>query len=206
MEKIEYHLLPPVKRGVAVLANLTRYSLVACAGFALAELVLLPLRFPLAGIVSGIISATLLPWSIALLAVLAAWCQPVLMAKQGIWLSRWLLRLGALLAPLVPLCWGYSQVSGKLLLYRQAELPLILGAFMLGAAVFNFFHMAAAPRALKIRIIALPLVLLLAYCCDMPGLLVFGAIFKLLATWLATAPLRQLASIAPRIISMPEIK
>ena len=102
MEKIEYHLLPPVTKGVAVLANLTRYSLVACAGFSLAELALMPLRFPLAGIVSGLISSTLLPWCIALLAVLAAWCQPVLMAKQGIWLSRWLLRLGALFAPLIP--------------------------------------------------------------------------------------------------------
>ena len=206
MEKIEYHLLPPVTKGVAVLANLTRYSLVACAGFSLAELALMPLRFPLAGIVSGLISSTLLPWCIALLAVLAAWCQPVLMAKQGIWLSRWLLRLGALFAPLVPICWGYSLVCGLPLLYRQAELPLILGVFMLSAAVFNIFHMAAAPRALKIRVIVLPLLLLLAYCCDMPGLLVFGTIFKLLAIWAAAAPLRQLASIAPRIISMPETK
>ena len=40
----------------------------------------------------------------------------------------------------------------------------------------------------------------------MPGLLVFGTIFKLLAIWAAAAPLRQLASIAPRIISMPETK
>ena len=206
MEKIEYHLLPPVKRSVAVLADLTRYSLAACAGFALAELSLIPLRFPLAGIVSGIISSTLLAWCIALLAVLAAWCQPVLLAKQGIWLSRWLLRFGALLAPLVPICWIYSLACGPYLLYRQAELPLILGVFMLSAAVFNIFHMAAAPRALRIRVIALPLLLLLAYCCDMPGLLVFGTIFKLLAIWAAAAPLRQLASIAPRIISMPETK
>lgn len=204
MEKIEYHLLPPVKRGVAVLANLTRYSLVACAGLALAELALILLRFPLAGIVSGIISSTLLACCIALLAVLAAWCQPVLMAKQGIWLSRWMLRIAALFAPLVPICWGYALVCGRNLLYRQAELPLILATCMLCSAVFNIFHMAAASRGLRTKLILLPILLLLAYCCDMPGLLVFGTVFKLLATWAAATPLRQLASIAPRIISMPE--
>lgn len=206
MEKIEYHLLPPVKRGVARLAALTRYSLVACAVFALGELVLLPLRFPLAGIVSGMISSTLLAWCIALLTVLAAWCQPVLLANQGIWLSRWLLRIGALFAPLIPICWGYSLVCGQNLLYRQGELPLILAACMLCAAVFNIFHMAAAPAGLKVRLILLPILLLLTCCCDMPGLLIYSCVFKLLATWAAGTPLRQLASIAPRIISMPDIK
>ncbi len=205
MERIEYHLLPPVKRGIAALATITRYSLVACAGFSLAELALMPLRLPLAGIICGVISSTLLVCCIALLTVLAAWCQPVLLAKQGIWLSRWLLRIGALFAPVVPICWGWSLITGQVLLYRQGELPLILGAFLIYAAAFNFFHMAAASRGLKVQIIALPILLLLAYCCDMPGLLVFGSIFKLLAMWAAAYPLRQLASIAPRIISMPEI-
>ena len=205
MERIEYHLLPPVKKGVAVLADLTRYSLVACSSLALAELVLMPLRLTLAGIICGMASSALLPWCIALLVVLAAWGQPVLLAGQGIWLTRWLLRIGALFAPLIPICWLWSFITGHALLYRQGELPLILGVFLLCAAVFNIFHMAAAPRALKIRVIALPPLLLLAYCCDMPGLVVLGTVCKLLAMWAAAAPLRILASTAPRIISMPDI-
>ena len=206
MERIEYHLLPPVKRGIAWLATLLRYSLGLCAALALAELALMPLRLPLAGIACGMLSSALLPWCIALLAVLAAWCQPVLLAGQGIWLSRWLLRLAALFAPLIPICQVWSHLTGEVLLYRQGELPLILGISVLCAALFNIFHMAAAPCGLKVRIIALPALLLLACCSDVPGLLVFCTVFKILAIWAAAAPLSQLAAIAPRIISMPEMK
>ncbi len=205
MEKIEYHLLPPVKRGIAALATLTRYSLVASAGLALAELALMPLRLPLAGIACGMLSSALLLWCIALLAVMAAWCQPVLLANQGIWLSRWLLRVAALFAPLIPICQVWTHLTGQALLYRQGELPLILGVSVFCAALFNIFHMAAAPRGLKVRIIALPALLLLAYCSDIPGLLVFCSIFKMLAAWAASPLLRLLATTAPRIISMPEI-
>jgi hypothetical protein len=40
----------------------------------------------------------------------------------------------------------------------------------------------------------------------MPGLLVFCSIFKMLAAWAASPLLSLLATTAPRIISMPEIK
>lgn len=205
MERIEYHLLPLVKRAVAVLAHVCRYSLVGCAVLAVAELALMLLRLPLAGILCGMVSSLLLPWSLAVLVVLAAWCVPVLLAGQGVWLSRWMLRLGALLALLVPLCWGYSMVAGKLLLYRQSELPLILGVLLLGAALVNIPRMAAASRRLQVRVVALPLLLLAAYCLDVPGALVICTVAKLLAAWVAAAPLRLLASVAPRVISMPGV-
>ena len=66
----------------------------------------MPLRLPVAGILCGMVSSFMLPLGVAVLTVLAAWCQPVLLAGQGVWLSRWLLRLGALLALLVPVCGG----------------------------------------------------------------------------------------------------
>jgi hypothetical protein len=204
MPPIEYHLLPPVKRAVAVLATTMRYSLATCAALALAEMVLLPLHLPMAAILSGLISSFLLPLSIAMLAVLAAWCHAVLLAGQGILLSRWLTRVGAGLAPLVPICWGYSYLTGRLLLYRQAELPLILGSLLLGTALFNIPKMAAAPWQLQVRVVALPLLLLAAYCFDVPGGLVFCSVAKVLAAWVAATPLRLLSSFAPRIISMPE--
>lgn len=201
--QIEYHILPQVRWGAALLADLARYFLLAAATLALAELVLLPLRLPMAGIVCGLLSSFLLPWAIALLAVLAAWVHAVLLAGQGLGITRWLVRVGALLAPLIPVCWVYTLAAGELLLYRQAELPIILGVVMLGAALVNIPKMAAAPRLLQLRVVLLPLLLLAAYCCDLPGLLVFCAIFKILAAWLAFRPLKQLASFAPRIISMP---
>ncbi|MBR1981607.1 MAG: hypothetical protein IKA23_02525 [Akkermansia sp.] len=204
MLPIEYHILPQVKKTVGRCAAGARYVLWGCAVLALAELVLLPLRMPLAGILCGMVSGFLFALGVALVAVLVAWCHSVLLAGRGVVVTRWLVRIGAGLAPLLPLCWGYTLLSGGLLLYRQAELPLILGVIMLGAAVANIPRMAAAPWQLQVRVVALPLLLLLIYCTDVPGLLVFCAVFKLLAAWVAAAPLRLLADFAPRIISMPE--
>ena len=201
--QIEYHLLPGVKNGVRVLAALAHYSLWACAGLAVAEPLLLALRLPLGGILCGMVSAFLLTWCVALLAVLAAWCHPVLLAGQGSVITRWLLRVGALLAPLAPVCRVYTLATGRLLLYRQAELPLILGVLLLFAALVNIPRMAAAPRQVQLRVVLLPLLLLAALVLDLPGMLIFATACKLLAAWLATAPLRRLARTAPRIISMP---
>ena len=203
MQTIEYHLLPGLRRGIGILAGLTRHSLAACAACALAEPLLLLLRLPLAGILAGLISSFLTSWGVALLTLLAAWAHPVLLAGQGSSITRWLLRLGALLAPLAPACWVYTLATGRPLLYRQAELPLILGTLLLMAALVNIPRMAAAPRPLQLRIIALPLLLLGALICDAPGLILPCAALKLLAAFAAAAPLRLLATYAPRIISMP---
>lgn len=204
MPPIEYHILPPVRKTVGKCGTVARCVLWGCALLALAELVLLPLRLPLAGILCGMISGVLFVLGVALVAVLVAWGHTVLLAGQGMVVTRWLVRIGAGLAPLLPVCWGYSLLSGRLLLYRQAELPIILGLIMLGAAVVNIPRMAAAPWQLQARVVALPVLLLLVYCTDVPGLLVFCSVLKLLTAWVASAPLRLLADFAPRIISMPE--
>ena len=201
---IEYHILPVVKQSAGHLATALRWVLAACALLTVAELVLLPLHQVLAGILCGIASSFLLQLGLCLLVVLAAWCHAVLLADQGSVITRWMLRVGAILAPLAPICWVYTLFSGELLLYRQAELPLILAVLLLFAALVNIPRMAAARWHLQARVAALPLLLLLVQLCDVPGLLLSCAALKLLAAWLAFSPLRQLASLAPRIISMPE--
>lgn len=204
MLQSDYYILPAVKRAAGVVADVLRYSLLACAVMALAEPALLLLRLPMAGILCGMVSSFLLQWSLAVLLLLAAWCHPVLLAGQGVVLTRWLVRLGAMLSPLVPVCWVYSLATGELLLYRQAELPLILGIILVVTSLINIPKMAAAPWSLQARVVALPILLLVAYSCDIPGLIMFSVVCKLLAAWLAARPLRQLAYLAPRIISMPE--
>lgn len=204
MLPFEYHILPPVKNTVGKCATVARYVLWGCALLALAELVLLPLRMPLAGILCGIVSGVLAALGLALLAVLAAWAHTVLLAGQGNMVTRWLVRIGAGLALLLPVCRVYPYVAGELLLYRQEELPLIIGIILLGAAVLNILRMAAAPWPLLARVVLLPLLMLLVSCTDVPGLLLLCTLFKLLAAWVAAAPLRLLADFAPRIISMPE--
>ncbi len=204
MQTIEYHILPAVKETVGKCAAAARCVFFACALLALGELVLLPLRLPLAGILCGMLSGFLFVLGVALVVVAAAWGHTVLLAGQGNALTRWLVRIGSGLAPLLPLCWGYTLLSGRLLLYRQAELPLILGLILLVAAVVNIPRMAAAPWQLQARVVALPVLLLLVYCTDVPGLLVVCSALKLLAAWVAAAPLHLLADFAPRIISLPE--
>lgn len=204
MWQSDYYILPVVKRTAGVVADILRYSLLTCAVLALAEPVLLVLRLPMPGILSGMVSSFLLQWSIAVLAVLALWCHPVLLAGQGVMITRWLVPVSALLAPLVPVCWVYSLATGELLLYRQAELPIILGIVLVVTALINIPKMAAAPWQLQVRVVAVPLLLLVAYGCDMPGIIVYSLVCKLLAAWLAFRPLKMLASLAPRIISMPE--
>ena len=204
MPPIEYHILPPVKNAIGKCAAVARLVLWGCALLALAELVLLPLRLPLAAILSGMVSGAMLALGIALVAVLTAWGHTVLLAGRGWMLSRWMLNIGALLSPLLPICWLYTICLGEPLLYRQGELPLILAVLMLFAALVNIPRMAAAPWQLQVRVVLLPFMLLLAYCCDVPGLLVGSVVFKLLAAWVASTPLHQLADFAPRIISMPE--
>lgn len=204
MLPVEYHLLPAVKRTVARGASVTRGVLILAAALAVAELVLLPLHLVLPGIACGMASSFLLGCGLALLVALGAWCHAVLLAGQGMLITRWLLRTGAVLAPLVPVCWGYTFVTGRLLLYRQAELPLILGVLLAAGALFNIPRMAAAPWQLQLRVVLLPLVLLVGLVCDFPGMLLLCAAARLLAAWLAAAPLRLLAALAPRIISMPE--
>ena len=201
---IEYHILPVVKWSAGHLATALRWVLVACALFTVAELVLLPLHQVLAGILCGMVSSFLMQLGLCLLVVLAAWCHAVLLAEQGSVVTRWLLRVGAILAPLAPICWVYTLFAGELLLYRQAELPLILVVLLLLAALVNIPRMAAARWHLQLRVVVLPLLLLLAQVSDAPTLLWACAACKLLAAWLAFSPLRQLASLASRIISMPE--
>lgn len=203
MESIEYHILPVVRSAVARLASITRWVLYICAGLALAEPALLVLHLPLEGILSGMVSSFLLHIGVFLLVVLTAWGHTVLLAGQGNVVTRWLMWMGAMLSPMAPICWCYSLFTGKLLLYRQVELPYILIALLLLTAVVNLPRMAAAQWKLRACLVALPVLLLLVLSFDAPGLILVSTALKLLAAALASNPLRQLANAAPRIISLP---
>jgi hypothetical protein len=126
METLEYHILPVVRSAISRLAVIARYTLFFCAGLALLEPVLLMLRLPLAGILSGMASTFLLHTALCLLVILLSWSHTVLLAGQGTVVTRWLMWVGAILSPLAPVCWCYTLVTGKLLLYRQRELVIIM--------------------------------------------------------------------------------
>lgn len=203
METIEYHILPVVRRVVKVLAIATHRILLGCALLALAEPALLLLHLPLPGILCGLGSKFLFTTAICLLVILAAWGHTVLLAERGFTLSRWMIWVGAMLAPLVPVCWCLGLFGGKMLLYRQEEMPLILGTLLLFCALINLPRMAAASWQLQVRIVALPVLLILVDILDVPGLILACTAFKFLVFLVAGDPLRKLAAVAPRIISLP---
>ncbi len=203
MESIEYHILPVVRLWIARLSTATRHTLVACAVFALLEPLLLIAHLPLPGIACGLLSTVFLYTGISLLVILAAWSHTVLLAERGNVITRWLAWVGAILAPLAPAGWIYTFFSGKLLLYRQGELPFILTTLLFLTALINLPRMAAAPWQLQVKLVLLPLLLLLVLFFDIPGLVLACAGLKLLTAFTARNPLRQLAAAAPRIISLP---
>ena len=203
METIEYHILPVVRLWIARLSTATRYTLVACAVSALLEPLLLIAHLPLPGIACGLISTVFLYTGICLLMLLTAWSHTVLLAERGNVITRWLAWVGAILAPLAPAGWIYTFFSGKLLLYRQGELPFILTTLLFLTALINLPRMAAAPWQLQVKLVLLPLLLLLVLFFDIPGLVLACAGLKLLTAFTASNPLRQLAAAAPRIISLP---
>lgn len=201
---IEYHLLPVIRAAVSRLSTGARYSLAGCAALALAELLLLLLRLPLPGILCGMGSTFMLSVSLALLTIAAMWGHTVLLAGQGVFITRWLLRVCAILAPVAPVSWLVLIITGAPLLYRQAEIPFMLAGLLLAAATVNIPRMAAAPWQLQLRIVLVPVLLLVVLVCDLPGMLLPCIAAKILVWWVAAKPLRLLAWAAPRIISMPE--
>lgn len=203
METIEYHILPVVRQWVARLSTATRYTLIACAALALLEPLLLIARLPLPGIACGMLSTVFLYTGISLLVILTAWSHTVLLAGRGNVITRWLVWVGALLSPLAPICWVYTLINGKLLLYRQGELPVILATLLLVTSLINLPRMAAAPWQLQVKLVLLPLLLLLVLITDIPGLVLVCAGLKLLTAFVGGNPLRQLTAAAPRIISLP---
>lgn len=203
MEAIEYHILPAVRQLAARLARTARFTLLLCALTALAEPLLLVSHLLLPGIACGMVSTFLLYVSLSLLVILTAWCHSVLLAGRGLTITRWLVWTGAILSPLAPVCYAYSLCCGRLLLYRQAELPFILVLLLLLTALANLPRMAAAPWHTQLRLVLLPLLLLLVLCTDAPGLILACTALKLLSFLAASTPLRELATAAPRIISLP---
>lgn len=198
------HLWPAVKTGVARCARATAWLLVAAAVLGVLELALAPLHFVLAAIVCGMGSALLLVLALAFLLPVAAWAHTVLLAGQGMFLPRWLCRMGALLSPVLIVGTLYAFCTGQPLMYRQEELPLLMVVVLVAATTLNWNYMAAAPVRMQLRLHAFPLLLLGCFVTDWPGLLPYCVLFKLLAAWTGAGPLLYLARMAPLVVSLPE--
>lgn len=201
----EMLVFPAVKRAVACLASAAAWACVAIAALWLVGLVVVILSASpflpgaeaeeLLALLSGLQQlalAALLPC----LYLTALWCHHVLLAERGLVVTRWLLLFLQFFAFLHPVCVLYALVAGKLLLANQFILPAVLQTVLPCAFALNWFHMAAAPLRLRVSGLLFLLALMGQYIMG-------GSLLVLLLPALGWWPLRGLAQLAPRIVSLP---
>lgn len=199
----DFLILPGVKNTIGILARIALAGVILSALLAVAEILLLSSNIQVAGIICGMIGSLIMALEATVLSILAIWCHRVLLFQRGSILTACLSVIIATLGLAWPICLAYSLLAGKPLLANQALLPLLVYTPMLFILLVNLPNMAAASRSLKIRLGIFPVLMLLIYICDQPGCILIAAIGKLLLWVLMAHPLRQLAGIAPRVISMP---
>lgn len=198
-----FPILPKVRDCISRLAGLAGTGLTVCAVAAVAEITLFLIGLLLPGLICGVISSAFFALSTAALAVLFCWAHHVLLLERGLAFTRWLSNLIAFFAVVYAACKIFTLLTGTLLLQNQELLPYLLCGLLQLIFLMNLPYMAAAGRLLKIRLGFFPVLMLLIFFCDQPGLLIPAAIAKLVFRALLASPLRELRDLAPRIISMP---
>ncbi len=204
MTNDDFLILPGIKGGIGKLAWLTRTGLMICALLSVAELLFLSMSHAAIGVICGMLSSLILNLALTALCLLTLWCHEVLLPERGCTVTRFLGFLALLYSIACPACALYSCFTGKPLLLNQALLPFIVCSLLELIHLINLPNMGAATRALKIRLGLFPVLTMLIFVFDKPGGLFYTGIGKLLLLILLSHPLRQLADIAPRVISMPE--
>lgn len=199
----DFLILPAVKGTIGSLARITLIGLMLSAVLSVAEIWLLSSGNLRIGIICGVAGSLLLAFEAVFLSLLAAWCHRVLLFQRGYLLTGCLAYACIMLSMAWPICRAYSLLTDKLLLVNQGLLPMLTCVFLLLIHLFNLPNMAVASLWLKIRLGIFPLLMLLVYICDQPGLILMACIGKLILWIILAGPLRQLADIAPCIISMP---
>lgn len=204
MQNDEFLILPGVKNTVGRLAALARTGLILCAVLSVAEILCFSYLYLQSGIFCGILSSFILNLELTALSLLVIWCHDTLLPERGYGFTRLLSYLAFFFAATWFVCGIYSTFTGKTLLLNQGLLPFISCILLFFIHLTNLPNMAAASRSLKIQLSIFPLLMMLIFLCDQPGGILIAAIGKLALLLLLARPLRQLADIAPRIISMPQ--
>ena len=203
MQSDNFLILPGVKGAVGWLAGIARIGLMLCAAAATGELLCLSCGFAVTGLISGILSWLILNLELVVLSMAAVWCHEVLLAERGYGFTRFLSLVALFYALSCPVCEVYTVCTGELLLPNQALHPLIVSMLLLLVQLTNLPNMEAAERRLKIRLGVFPVLLAGIFLAEQAGFILWSAIGKVLLVLLLARPLRQLADIAPRVISMP---
>lgn len=204
MNEIEYAILPAVKSGVAKLATICRYLLVACVILALADPLIFFILYHPVAFLCRYASDLVMQLFLALLPLLTLWCHHVLLATRGTRITAMLALFCCILGAILLACLGYGIITGgELLLQHQNDAPLYITLLLLIGLCFNFHNMAGYPRSAKYMLFFFFFALLIVAITMglLPHLCILG---KIAACAIGYNLLLRLQHTAPLIISMPE--
>lgn len=204
MQSENFLILPGVKGAVGRLAEAARIGLMLCAAAGTAELLCVSGGFFVAGLVCGVFSSLILNLELVILSAAVFWCHDVLLAERGYGFTRFLCLVAFFYALTCPVGEVYTFCTGSLLLPSQGLHPIIVCLLFLAVHLVNLPNMEAAGVSLKIRLGVFPLLVAAVFAAEQVGFIPVSAIGKVLLLLLLARPLRQLADIAPRVISMPD--
>ncbi len=200
----EWYIYPVVRHLIGKLAASCRVLAIICAVAAIAEIVLLLAgAFPPA-IICGMASQLFFFVMYVGIAILLRWSHYVLLAGQGMLVTRFLTLVGVIMGLIMLVCEIYSLFTHELLLIRQHEAPLLIWIIIFSTVTINYNRAATAPHRWRLLPIGFSLALLAVLVTPGPDMLLWNTAAKVLLAVTAAPMLRKLSAIAPLIVSMPE--
>lgn len=200
----EWYIYPVVRKLISKLATLCRVLAIACAVLAVAEIVLLIAGAIPPALISGTASQIFFFLMFTGCTILLRWSHYVLLAGQGMSVTRFLTLVGVIMGVIMLVCELYTLITHEPLLIRQHEAPLLTWIIIFSTVTINYNRAATAPHRWRLLPIGFSLALFAVLITVGPDLLLWNAAAKVVMAVTAAPMLRKLSVIAPLIVSMPE--
>lgn len=200
----EWYIYPAVRNLIGKLATSCRILAIICAVAAIAEIVLLIAGAIPPALICGTASEIFFLLMYVGITILLRWSHYVLLAGQGMSVTRFFTLVGVIMGVIMLVCELYTLIMHEPLLIRQHEAPLLIWIIIFSTVTINYNRAATAPHRWRLLPIGFSLALLAVLITPAPDLLLWNAAAKVLLAVTAAPMLRKLSVIAPLIVSMPD--
>lgn len=200
----EWYIYPAVRKLISKLAILCRVLAISCAVLAVAEIVLLIAGAIPPALFCGAASQIFFFLMFTGLTILLRWCHYVLLAGQGMPVTRFLTLVGVIMGVIMLVCELYTLIMHEPLLIRQHEAPLLIWIIFFSTVTINYNRAATAPHRWRLLPIGFALALLAVLVTPGPDMLLWNTAAKVLLAVTAAPMLKKLSVMAPLLVSMPE--
>lgn len=200
----QWYIFPIVKQVMGKMVLLLRTLYIVIAATAIVEVLFLSTQAISPALACGVFSDFVLSLSLLILSLIFYWCHQVLLAGQGLLLSRMACTMVLIISFVNLVCNLFTMFTHAALLVRQAEAPFIIWGTLFFIITLNIGNMAAAGNKWKMLAMVILFLQLAVLITQGPELLLYNVLFKALLALTSYLPLTRLADIIPRITSMPE--